>query len=80
MFELQSSRATLQGGRICARDVPRAADEHAEGRGIQERTSAVVTTYQKPFLECCSSVVRCHANTQMIHLAVQLMKAESCCI
>ena len=70
----------LQGGKMCAPDVPRAADEHAEGRGIQGRTSAMVTTYQNPYLECRSSVMRCHAITQMNHFAVQLMKPESCCM
>jgi hypothetical protein len=70
----------LQGDRIWARDVPRAADEHAEGRGIQERTSAAVATYQRSYLEYCSSFVRCHAITQMNHIAVQLMKPEPCCM
>ena len=78
VLELQSSRATMQGDGVRARDVARAADEHAEGRGIQEQTSAMVATYQEPYLDCRSPIVRCHAITQMNHLAVQLMKPESC--
>ena len=37
LSSLGSSRAMQQVCKVCACDVPRAADEYAEERGIQER-------------------------------------------
>jgi hypothetical protein len=70
----------LQGGKMCAPDVSRAADEHAERRGIQGRTSAMVATYQNPYLECRSFHYKVPRNYPYESFAVQLMKSESCCM